>query len=618
MFPALPIVRTIQVNRSTLLAGWVLVTSFVLGCQDNLQTYSSSVDAYRARMLGSGAEPDMLVAAADLEPARLPNRNVRDALLAEPLPASQPTIAEILDEIPDPSDAPNILRKREAMLAEQAIEQRVVDAYRKVVQKALEYLAEMDRPKDVRLSLEETIRRALVHNYSIRAGAYDPAIEGTRLVEAEAAFDAEFFLDFNHSRQDSAFIIQTGNEQVESTSLSGGIRQLLPSGMFAQVGLSTQRNFIDNPNLPKRTNPTHFTTFTTSVTQPLLRGFGLEVNRSQIEIARVGRRIATWRFEAEVRDRLFEVEAAYWQLVQNRRTAGVLAVAVAQNYATYIDLWERRNHDASPVEIANSRSRWQSRYVDYLEAVRLVKDTEDALKNVINDPDLTLDEEIEIIPTDSPMASPVALDQFAEVRTALDERAEVRQAREAIESAKISTNVAKNQTLPQLDLSFNFESEGLDVSGDEAFDRLRNSEYISYAVAVNFSYPIGNRARESSYRRARLEEQQALIQLRQVIDGVVLEVNNSVRAIMVRYSQLAPSYEAVRSASRNLRSLQARASAISPNFLETELSAVESLTSSRTRLLGVLIDYNVSLIELERVKGTLLEYNNVTLVDRYE
>lgn len=603
-------------QRSNFLLSLAVLSGLAVGCHDSLPKTYTQMDAYRARMLGTDPMPDTLVAASTAEPGGAQQyREVRDALLAEPMPTKQPTIAEILAEVPDPSDAPEVLRRRLAILAEQAIEQRVVDAYRKVVEKALAYLSEMDRPKDVKLALADAVRQALVHNYSIRSGAYDPAIEGTRLVEAEAAFDAEFFLDVTHSRDDAAFLIESGSEQVEGTRVNGGIRQLLPSGMRAQVGLATQRTFVDNPNLPRDTNPTHLTVFNTSVTQPLLRGFGLAVNRAQIEIARANRRIANWQFEAEVRDRLFDVEALYWQLVQNRRAAAVLAVAVSQNYATYIDLWERRNHDASPVEIANSRSRWQSRYVDYLEAMRVVKDAEDALKNAINDPDLTLAEEVEIIPTDAPMVSPVVLDQFAEVRTALDERSEVRQARESIESLKISTGVAKNQTLPQLDLTFNFESEGLDTSGDEAFDRLRNSEYISYSVSVNFSYPIGNRGREAAHRRARLQEQQAVIQLRQVIDGVVQEVNNAVRAIMVRFSQLAPSYEAVKSAERNLRSLQARASAISPNFLETELSAVESLTTSRTRLLNVLVEYNVSLVELERVKGTLLEYNSVTLID---
>ena len=496
-------------QRLNLLASMAFLSGLAVGCHDALPQTYSHLDAYRARMLGTDPTPDVLVAAAaaaepgsvaagSVEPDSIPpQRAVRDALLAEPIPSHQPAIAEILAEIPDPSDAPSVLQKRQALLAEQAIEQRVVDAYSKVVEKSLSYLAKMDRPHDLRMSLEDAIRRALVHNYSIRSGAYKPAIEGTRLVEAEAAFDAEFFLDFTHARDDSAFLIQTGSEQVQGTSVSGGIRQLLPSGMRAQVSLDTQRTFVDNPNLTRGTNPSHHTTFTATVTQPLLRGFGLEVNRAQIEIARANRRIADWEFEGEVRDRLYDVESLYWQLVQSCRTAGVLAVAVAQNYATYIDLWERRNHDASPVEIANSRSRWQSRYVDYLEAVRLVKDAEDALKNAINDPELTLAEDVEIIPTDSPMVSAVALDQFAEVRTALDERSEVRQARESIESLKIATNVAKNNTLPQLDLTFNFESEGLDTSGDEAFDRLRNSEYLSYAVSVNFSYPFGNRAREA-------------------------------------------------------------------------------------------------------------------------
>ena len=537
----------------------------------------------------------------------------RLALLAAAVSSDDLSVTDLLAAIPDPDEVDRVFTQRLDGLRELTSETRVIESYRKVVAKAREFLDAVRRPQRVRLSLAECIQRALMHNYTIRVQAYNPAIQAETLVEAAAAFDAEFFLDTSASHQDRDAMVPSGTEQNDTTAVSGGLRKLLPTGMTAQVGLSWSRTYIDSVDLPKRTNPAHRANFTAELRQPLLRNFGLQVNRAQIEIARVSRDSSYWVFRRNVRDQVQAVETAYWNLVSARRNVAILAESVAQNWVTKEDMWERREHDATPVEIANSRARYQIRYVEYLESIRLLKDAEDALKNLINDPALTLARDIEIIPTEQPLAAGLTIDQFAEVRAALDHRAEITEARLGIETLRIQTAVAKNQVLPQLDLTFTYDVDGVSWSGDNAWDRVVQNDYISYSVAAQFSYPIGNRARQAALRRRRLQEMQATVQLEQVIDSIVQEVNSAVRSIFVRYAQLPEQLGAVKSSERNLRSLQARATAISPTFLETELSAVEQLASARTRLLQVLISYNTGIVDLERAKGTLLEYNNIRL-----
>ena len=78
--------------------------------------------------------------------------------------------------------------------------------------------------------------------------------------------------------------------------------------MSASVGVGVARNYIDSPDLPKRTNPSYGSNFVAELRQPLLRGFGLQYNRSQIEIARANRDVTYWQFVQEVRDQLLNVE----------------------------------------------------------------------------------------------------------------------------------------------------------------------------------------------------------------------------------------------------------------------------------------------------------------------
>ncbi|MFQ5806273.1 MAG: TolC family protein, partial [Phycisphaerae bacterium] len=385
------------------------------------------------------------------------------------------------------------------------------------------------------------------------------------------------------------------------------------TGMLVETSLGQSRTFTDL--IFATLNPAYDTTFTTSFTQPLLRGFGLDYNRVGINVARVDVQIGYETFLQQVRDTLLSVEQTYWQLVAARRTAMVLAETVAQNWVTYQSMKERLKLDATPVELNNSKSRWQSRRVEYIETIKLVRDAEDRLKNLMNDPEFKLSDDVEIIPSETPFAAPIALDHFAEVRTALEERSEIRQARLAIEQARIQTQRAKNETLPQLDLTFQYQVQGIGSSGDNSFDSMTTNRFRSYTVSVNFSYPIGNRGLRAALRRARMQESQAVVQSLQVYDAVAEEVNLAVRQMMFRYKQIPPQLDAVVAADRNLRALQARAEAVSPTYLETELSAVEQVASTRRTLLQVVTDYNVAIVQLEKAKGTLLEYNNVIVTD---
>ena len=542
----------------------------------------------------------------------------RRSLVTQVPTTSQPSPEDVLRQIPDPTEVRALFAARLKELEREAArrdEQRVVSNYRRMVDEAERLLAELSRPDPIRLSLAECIQRAIEHSYAIRIEAYNPAISQTQLVEAEAAFDAVFFLDSAWQNLDAATPpSQLAAGQSDIRSISGGIRKLLPTGMQVSTVLSQNRRKTD---LSFQTlNPAYSSSFTATITQPLLRGFGLDYNRSQVNIQRAQLEIAREIFLQRVRDTLQQVEQAYWRLAQARRSVSIFAASTAQNFITYENMKGRLGHDATPVEVANSESRWRNSRVTFLETIKNVRDAEDVLKLLMNDPELLLSRDIELIPTAAPVAVPFALDHFAEVRAALDARSEIRQARATIEQTRIQTAAAKNQSMPQLDLNFNYEVQGIGSSADASFDNLTTNRFRSFTVSVNFSYPFGNRARRAAYRRAQLQESQAVVGLNQVTDGVVQEVNNAIRTLQVRYSQISPQFQAVLAAARNLRALQARTQAINPNYLETELSGVEQLANGRNRLLQVITDYNVGVVDLERAKGTLLQYNNVVVTDQ--
>lgn len=609
--------------------GAILLGVLLGGCQSDTAIPDEPIAAYRDRMLVQHQEQARAAAEAP-QPYAVPRDPVaqpvaaqaelpeRPALIVKPDTTSQPAPLDILQEIPDPSHAAEAFALRlQRVRQEQAgqRDQRVVRKFEQVIQHTTDSLKQLERPQQVRLSLADCVRRAIENNYTIRIEAHSPAISQTQVVEAEAAFDTEFYLDTLYSKQDQATVSVFAAGSVDTRSVSGGFRKLLPSGMQTSVGLSLQRQQTNFPAEFQSLNPAYTSSFVAEFRQPLLRGFGLDVNRAQIEIRRAEQRTSYENFIQQVRDTLLRVESAYWALARARRAVVISAEALAQNYATWQNMIQRLAHDATQVEVANSESRYRTAQVAFLESVKLVRDAEDQLKNLLNDPELKLSDDIEIVTGEVPVVAPTVLDQFAEVRTALEQRSEIRQAREQIEAARISTNAAKNAILPQLDLSFQYQVDGIGPSADSAFDNVTQARFQSYTVSVNFAYNFGERAARAAHRRARLQESQAVVALNQASDTIVQEVNDGIRTLLVRYEQIPPAVISVRAAERNLRSLQARTQRIDPSYLQTELAAVEQLTNTRRTLLQVITEYNVGLIELERAKGTLLDYNNVVVTD---
>lgn len=475
---------------------------------------------------------------------------------------------------------------------------------------------DLPQRKQVYLSLEEAIRRTLRHSLQILVEGYNPAIKEAEVVEAESIFDAVFFLQAGYNNQDSAsYSPYTNNAaQTETYSVNGGIRQLLPTGAMVQISSQLSQTFTD-PYSSGIFTPTWNCSQIAELRQPLLRNFGLDVNRAQINIKKNDRKIGLYTFSRKVRQTLYDVNQRYWELVGRRRDLVISRELLEQTKQTLETLDKRRDIDALQVQIARTKALLGTREADFIRAVNAIGDAEDQLKNVINDPDLNLAQDIEIVPSDEPVVFPIVTDRLAEIQTAINYRPELQEARLTIENARIAVGVARNQLLPKLDALFRINFDGAEDDYGDALGRSLQGQYISYFVGIDFEVPIGNRKAEAVYRKGTLQLSQSLAALRRVIEEIILDVNVSVRQLRVSAEQVRPSRESVEAARANIDALNARVESFDPPFLDTRLSAQETLANSRRALLQALVNYNIALANMERAKGTILKFYNIVLTE---
>jgi outer membrane protein TolC len=536
-----------------------------------------------------------------------------EAMIVQQPPATQPagtleskplpTLEEIENQIPDP--------ETERELARRLMEQAENEPDRVRYRRTIERVESIRRARRVNLTLQSALHRALAHNYSIRIEGYNPAIDTTRVVEAEAAFDAVFFVDLTKNKQNRPTPSQIIGSNVDDFNLQGGFRKLLPTGMQVSTSLAYNRSSTDLAF--QVLNPAHFTQFITEFRQPLLRGFGLDVNRAQILVSRNDRHISVQAFEQRVRETLEGIEQAYWRLVQARREVVITARLLASFEQIHEALVRRREFDAYRIQIADTRARLESTLAEFVRVQNNVRNAEDRLIVLMNDPEIHLSSDLEIVPDDFPTHTPVVIDRFGEVQTALENRSEIRQAKLRIDNARILVGVAKNGVLPRLDLTFRYTVDGLGESADDSFDEVTKNDFHEYFVGIQFEIPVGNRAARAAWRRAELQWAQSIAGLKAVLERVILEANVAVRELNTAYNQIEPNYQSAIANQDQVQSIILRAERRDFPQLSQELSAHQSLAASRSNLLNSMVDYNIAIITLERTKGTLLEYNNVFL-----
>ncbi|NLX04839.1 MAG: TolC family protein [Phycisphaerae bacterium] len=477
-------------------------------------------------------------------------------------------------------------------------------------------ISDIARPQRVLLSLRDAVALAAAHSFRIRTQGFGPAISAMDVLAAEAVFDASYFLEGEYTKQNQPTPSQLIGSSVEQHTMTTGITKPLPTGAAITGAWNLVR--YDTSLSYYTLNPSYTSSFALELRQPLLRGFGLDVNRANIELAENNTLIAKFDLEQAAREQLSNVEKTYWQLVQARRNVVIQKSLVDQTEETLDFLEKRKMFDVYAVQITRTQALLGTRQAEYVQIKNRVRDLEDQLKQLINYPDLNLGEDIEIVPVDFPTVGPIAMDRIAQVQVALQNRSEIEQRKLTIENARINVAVRKNQALPKLDLTARYTINGLAGNPGNAFDEMSTSHFQDYFVGISFEYPIGNRAARAEQRKAVLQRDQAIAALKEVIEGVILEVDVAVRELQTSYDQIPPTSASVVAAEENLDAIVARRVRLSPEYLDLQLRAQETLAQARQALLAALVNHNVALVELERTKGTLLQHYNVSLCPELE
>ncbi len=537
-------------------------------------------------------------------------------------------IISITGCVSDKVDEQGIVKDYQRALSEQGPQKRV-DTQGEDSQRPLDLLrpdSEQESPlpnieivtdpntgkKTALLTIEQAIGRTLANSPEIRIVSYDPSIARLEVTQAASEFDITAFGSVNFEQEDNPVnsIFQAG--QSDTRAMQSGIKQKGITGSEWSMSYALNRSWDD---LAGRTLPTRYEPILAfEVRQPLLRDAWEKVNLAGVDIARLNYDVTLLGFRQKAEDISTEVISAYWRLVQARKDLEIQQSLLDRTIETLQKVEGRSEIDATDVQIKQTEASLKAREATLILTKKIVLDAQDALLRLMADSQINMLDDMEIVPVTAPSIEIDKLDTSEILSLAVKKNPVVQQARVGIVIADINYRVADNRDMPRLDLVASARTQGIARHPRTAYDRLKNSDYVSYAIGLTLEYPFGNRKRQAELFKRKLERRKAISILQNVADQVALQGRERIRMVQTNHAEIQVQQDAANAARIHLQTLgdsEEIRERLTPEFLLVKLQAQEALANAQHAEIKAIADFNISLAELAQTTGTVLEMHQV-------
>jgi hypothetical protein len=524
------------------------------------------------------------------------------------------------------------------------------------------------------LSLEETMRLALANSKILRdLGATvlrspDTArsVNDPSLTETDARFGVEAALSAFDAAFSTSTSVEKNDRALNNIFFGGGTRLLQQDfavwqSQLAKTGATgTQyslKNYTqyDANNAPGNAFGSAFTTwFDIEARHPLLQGGGTQFNRiagpnavpgvsNGVVIARINSDVALADFEIGVRGFVSDIENAYWDLYFAYRDLDAKVAARNASLDTWRRvhaLYERGRRGGEAEKEAQSREQYYRFQEDAQNALhgKLVDGTrtnngssggtfrgtggvyvvERRLRLLAGMP---ISDGRLIRPSDEPLKGRLVYDWECSVVEALTRRGELRRQKWLIKKREAELEASKNFLLPKLDVTGRYRwrgfGEDLFPNGgtgrfNNAVSNLVSGDFQEWQTGVELSFPIGFRKAYAAVRHSELQLARERSLLFEQERAVLYDLSNSISEVERAYSLVETNHNRRLAASEQVAAVQTAFEADNAT-LDTMLDAQRRRADADTAYYRALVEYQLAVKNVQVEKGTLLDYNEITL-----
>jgi HAE1 family hydrophobic/amphiphilic exporter-1 len=515
----------------------------------------------------------------------------------------------------------------------------------------------------VGISLQDAIAMALLQNNNLAVSASDFRIAHYNVVQVKGAYDVTLHLEPTSSFSvnppqnflaagpgeeatygpvsDPTSAVAPGNVIQHQSGFQYGVSGETESGGAYQAQIQQVRTY--NNTLFDAFNPYYLATLNLAVTQPLLKNLGLNSTKRQLKLAIVSADAGVATTLVDASNTISRVETVYWNLVAAWRNVAIqqeaLREAIAQQQSN-VRLAERGA--GAPIDAVESQTQVANFQDDLFSALQRVSELQNQLKSFIasnaRDPIWNSN----LVPSTSVQSLPSASDLSTIVARGRANRPEVRRAEDKRLAAAIDRAYAKNQALPQADLQMQYESNGFAgipapvpafidsfCTGEGlptcptpppntqgamawAYHNMWAGYFPTFNIALIVSYPIQRHVAKGLRGLASEETKQADLLMQGVNERIGAEARNALQSYQSALSKLGAARTS-RESAESVYASEVRKfhKGASTTFLVLQRQL--QLDEARMRELQAQTQLNSSIVEIERVDGTILGINGVNV-----
>lgn len=462
------------------------------------------------------------------------------------------------------------------------------------------FTRDISAQESLELTLREAVEIALRENLSLNEETLNAGISRAEIMVKQGEFDPNFKLQSVGSfKKGVAESMITGDEQrilTAEASLGGKAH----SGTAYELKWSNKR-FRGNSTF-LTVNPYYSSELTFSITQPLLKGLGREIQQSHVLAAKHNLEISMLKLYDRADQVIIDTVKAYWDLLSARDELEVAELSL--KLANNVLLEVKARIDAgmfAPIEIYKAEAEVALREETLLKNKKLINDAEDALRVRMNLRDWSkgiVPLERPVLPAEGPLPIEIA------VNTAMEKRKDLRQAVIEKKNKGLLRKYFENQQLPDLSVIGSAGLNSLSGDYDDTINKLDSGKYYSWQLGLSLSIPLGNRAAKGNAAKARLDEEKADNGLRILEQKIFTEVREAWRSLRLAYETIEATKKTRIATEKRLEAEEGRfrvGMATVNDVLKFQEDYVRALSSEKRAF----VTYAKSSVELEKATGTL-------------
>src|SRR6266571_9334000 len=475
------------------------------------------------------------------------------------------------------------------------------------------------------LSLDDSIRLALSNNTDVRLNHSQIEFAQNNLHRAHGPFDPLVTSSFADNRTKSPAITQIQGAPVLDTlvqTTTFGYSQTFQTGTNFQTTFSA--NKLSTNDSLSLVNPSLASDLQFTLTQPLLRNFGLFPNRAPILIAQRNLNQARAVFQGEVNDIILQTVGRYWSVVLTRESLTVQRKSLEEAQKSY-------DHDKKalslgalpPLDIYRSESQVASRRVGVIQAEYSLKQAEDVFRRAIGadlDPAIrALD--LELTDRPEPLNELPSPDIASALSRALANRPEFEAMRQQLASDDLNIRLAHNNLKPDLELAgfysgngLNNSPAGLDIGLSGSLSQTLHFTYPTYGASLLLNLPVKRHSAQANLADALVGRRRDQYQERQTTQSITLEVTNAVHSLEEAKLTMEAAKIAVDLARESLHADERKYElGAEPVFFV--LDAQTQLAQAELNLIQAQVNFQIAVAQLDHATGDLLEHHHVEITE---